>query len=127
MAKIKTLQGLAHDTLDHATGPFGWLHPHVGDYAEDEKLETVTIDLVADPEIATHDVPEPLKLASASLQEWFKEHLHTYGFTTSDIAAARIVFGAFGSDGRIFGATATIKMTNGRMFEYRRGWPPNSQ
>jgi len=126
MVKTKTLQGLAHDTLDHAIGPFGWLHPHVGEYAEDAQLETIAIDLIATPPIETPKVPTPLKLASAALQEWFKEHLEAYGFTIRDISGARIVFGAFGSDPYVFGATAIIETTIGRKFEYRRGWPPNS-
>lgn len=123
MPKIRTLRGLAHDTADHAIGPFGYLHPHVGEYAEEEKLQNVVIDLIHEPAISTPNVPRPLRLASAALQDWFKQHLAIYGFGIGDLAAASLTFGSFGSDPSIFAIAATLETTNGRGFTYRRGWP----
>lgn len=53
MAKARTLRGLAHDTADHASGPFGYLHPHVAEYAAASGFTEVVIDLVREPPIAT--------------------------------------------------------------------------
>jgi hypothetical protein len=125
MTKLRTLNGLAHDTLDHAEGPLAWLHPHIWEYAAASKLKDVAIDPLSAPAISTPAVPEPLRLASSALQDWFHEHLETYGFHAEDLAAAVLRFGAFGSHPYAFGTTATITSRNGRVFSYRRGWPPN--
>ena len=124
MAKARTLSGLAHDALDHAAGPFG-LHPHVWEYAHQSGLTEVAIDLVNQPPIATPAAPEPLILASAALQQWFKEHVETYGFEIRDLQSAILTFGAFGSHSWAFGTTVTITTKNGRVFSRRSGWPPN--
>jgi hypothetical protein len=121
MTKKRTLSGLAHDTLDHALGPFGWLHPHVWAYAGALKLDDVVIDLLFDPAISTPEVPEPLRLASCALQGWFLEHLGTYGFSVEVLSTAVLRFEAFGSHAHAFAASVTITSRTGRVFSRRRG------
>jgi len=121
MTKERTLSGLAHDTLDHAVGPFGWLHPHVWAYAGALNLHDVVIDLLSNPAISTPAVPEPLRLSSSALQGWFREHLETYGFPAEALSTAVLRFDAFGSHAYAFGATVTITSRTGRVFSRRRG------
>lgn len=124
MAKARTLRGLAHDTADHASGPFGYLHPHVAEYAAASGFTEVVIDLVREPPIATPRVPRPLLLASAALQVWFREHLVAYGFQPSDIRSANLLFGAFGTSPYVSAITVTLVTPLGRSFVFKRGWPP---
>jgi hypothetical protein len=126
MAKIRTLKGVAHDVVDHCMSVFGWLHPHVWDYAQAQKFERVQIDLMSEPPIATPKVQKPLRLASAGLQEWFRSLLAQYGFTKEDLRSASLIFGAFGTDAYTLAATCIVVSRSGRQFRYDRGWPPNS-
>lgn len=127
MAKTRTLRGLVHDTLEHAGGPTSYLHPHVWEYASQTGLSCVEINLLGQPPIATPHVPQPLLLASASLQEWFNKHVAAHGFTIGDVAVATVLFGAFGSHMWAWGVTATLQTARGAVFSRSRGWPPGSR
>jgi hypothetical protein len=124
MTKIRTLQGAAHDVVDHSLSAFGWLHPHVWEYAKSNQLNDVQIDLASDSPIAGSNVPTPLRLAAEGLHTWFLSLLNSYGIEPAQIASATLRFGAFGSDPHSPAATCVI-VSAGREFRYDRGWPSN--
>lgn len=126
MTKIRTLKGAAHDVVDHSMSTFGWLHPHVWEYANSRGLPRVEIDLIGPRPLEGNRIPKPLRLASETLQRWFKSLLESYGFRVQDVRAAKLLFGAFGTDPYSAAATCIVITASGREFRYDRGWPPNS-
>lgn len=127
MTKTRTLKGAAHDVVDHAMSAFGWLHPHVWEYAKSRGLQEVEIDLLGPRPINGNGIPKSLLLASESLQQWFASLLKSYGFSVEDVRAAKLSFGAFGTDPYSPAATCILVAASGRAFRYDRGWPPNAR
>jgi len=126
MVKIRTLKGAAHDVVDHSMSALGWMHPHVYEYAKSRRLSEVQIDLVGRRPLKGWLIPKPLRLAAHSLQQWFESLLNDYGFNRQDLRAAKLIFGAFGSDPYSPAATCILIAASGRVFRHDRGWPPNS-
>ena len=125
MTKVRTLKGVAHDVVDHSMSAFGWLHPHVAEYAKASNFPEVEICLIG-PAFPTRKVPKQLRLAAEGLQSWFVSLLGSYGLEVQHVKSAKLTFGAFGTDSYTCAATCRIVSVAGREFRYDRGWPPNS-
>ena len=122
MPKARTLKGLAHDTVDHSQGAFGYLYPYLAELASGSDAGIVTVDLLGRPAISGPGASHSLEMAVSSLQDWFTLALAGYGFSISDLSAATLTCGQFSEDGSIWAGSPVIVTTSGRRFQYHRGW-----
>jgi hypothetical protein len=126
MPRIRDLKGVAHDLVDHAMSGLSFLHPHVWSYARQTTVDEFTVDLLQDSARSLVEVPEPLRLATESLRNWFQPVLRSYGFNLEDLSSAKLTFGSFGSSPYVVAARASLVAPSGREYSYERGWPPRN-
>lgn len=93
MAKIKLLNGIAHDVAHHAQSTLSWLHPHLGQTCRTAGISQVTVDLLC-PEPYPEGLPlyEPLAKALVALRDWFLGLIERKGLSPTEVASLRLVF-----------------------------------
>lgn len=119
MARLATLNGVAHDLAQHAQSGLSWLYPHLGEACREADVLTADVELVSEePYPARLPERQPLRLAFGALKTTLFAILAKHGFDPSDIESARLEFTfpvGYG-DGSLYQVRSVLS-SRGRSFE----------
>ena len=96
MARLKEVNSVAHNILDHAVSGLGFLVSHVLDYCAKSGERELCLDLLRVTRCPGLEAEPPLVLSSSAKHEKFIEILSMAGFDASELASAVLRFRVLG-------------------------------
>jgi hypothetical protein len=114
---MRKLAGAAHDLAHHSKSTMSWLYPHLFEACRMGGTLEAHLDLL-EPEPYPRDLPrlEPLRLAAAALQEWFRDLLARLGFDQSVVQSVSLHFHFRDNPYESPAVSATITAHTGRTY-----------
>jgi len=117
MAKLKELGCVAHNLAHHSQSSLSWLHPHLAKACWKAGIEGVSFDLLPNnPYPPGLPDSKPLRLALASLRDWFLGQLDHLGHDRSTVRRAILTFRFRNDDGFNSAVAATIETNAGKEY-----------
>ena len=93
MPSSKRLRSVLHSLAHHGVSAMSFLHPRLGEYAKDNQLDAIAIDLIDISVISEAEVASGrIKRASQALRRKFQSILVSENISIDEIASAKIVF-----------------------------------
>lgn len=118
MPSIKRCRSVAHSIGHHAISGLCYIHPHLGHFCLEFKLDSASVDLInpGSSEYA-QDWPEPLKLASRALADTFSLLLDKEKIERNYIGYAEILF-QFGKRRWPRSCVVRLRLIDGKSIEW---------
>ena len=120
MVSKRLFNGIAHDIAHHAQSSLSYLHPHVVHAIRRNPTSAARLSLLPGQAWPPEFVVEmPLQLATAALQEKFRQIVAGAGLDMEDLAAASLLFVPIaGKDDYTTEVHSLIITNDGKRFEH---------
>lgn len=120
MTSRRHFNGIAHDIAHHAQSGLSFLHPEIAEGCRRSAVAEVRLNLLSDqPWPPGFPVEQPLRLATAALQQKMREMAEAASLDISDLAEAYLIFcPAADKDDYSTEVRSRMATTDGRIFAH---------